>query len=228
MTTLAQLIASARTLSGDGSSDNFQRAENCSNNDGKADGSNLIFYVQNQPIAPSGLVQLRVDNVLLSPPYANPPIVTINEAIGQIVFAAGNAPTTSVFANYYYYLFPDAVWTEFVAAAMSELNFLNTQTHTLDQDVQQVEDKFLGALKLVIRSWFCARVAQQTGLWYNQRLQERVEDRDNIAKKWLEQSKEWRKEGLLARDDAYRGSGSKEHPAMKIKQFQPKPWSPYR
>jgi hypothetical protein len=226
--TLATLLTSARALSGDGPSDNYARSENLSNNDGACDGANLIFYVQNAPIAPGGLIQLVVDNTLISNPYSSGAIASVVEATGQIVFTAGHAPTTSLFANYYYYLFPDATWTEFVVAALEQLNFTDTAIESTDQAVQQIPDRFFGALKMLVRYWFAARVAQQTGLWYNQRLQERVDDRDSVSKKWLTIADAAMKNGLLARDDAYRGSGSKESPSMRIRQFQDRPWTPYR
>jgi hypothetical protein len=226
--TLATLLTSVRSLSGDGPSDNYARSENLNNNDGKANGTNLVFYVQNAPIAPGGLIQLMVDNTLIPNPYASASISAINEATGQVIFAAGHAPTTTIFANYYYYLFQDATWQQFVVSALEQLNFSNPSTESLDLDVQAIPDRFLGAVKMLIRYWFAARVSQQTGLWYNQRLQERVEDRDNVSKKWTSIATQAMKDGLLARDDAYRGSGSKEAPSFRIKQFQAKPWTPYR
>jgi hypothetical protein len=226
--TLATLISSCRILSGDGSSDNFSRSENLNNNDGAANGSNLIFYVQNQPIAPSGLVQLVVDNQLISSPYSDARIASIDEALGQIIFAAGHAPTTSVYANYYYYLFPDKVWQEFITAALEQLNFFNSGSQTLDVALSTVPDAFYAVVKLFVQYWFCMRVAQQTGLWYNQRLQERVDDRDNISKKWLQNAESVMKQGLAARTDAYQGSGSAAGPSFRIRQFQTKPWSPRR
>ncbi len=228
MTTLAQLLASARILSGDGPSDNFARSENCSNNDGKADGTNLVFYVQNAPIAPLGVVQLMVDNTRIATPYSSASIASINEATGTIIFNTGHAPTTSVFSNYYYYLFPDSVWNEFVLAAMEMVNFVNSSSNSLDQDVQKVPDAFFGALKMLIKYWFDMRIAEQTGTWYNQRLQERVDDRDSISRKYTELASASLKSGLIALEAAYQGSGSNAAPSFRIKQFQARPWSPER
>jgi hypothetical protein len=206
--------------------DSFARSENCLNNDSPINDTNTQFYVQNAPIAPGGLIQLTVDNQLISSPYTDARVTSITEQTGQFVLAT--APTTSVFANYYYYLFPDATWQEFVSAALEELNFYNATTQTLDDAVSAIPDVFLGAVKGLTRAWFASRIATQTGLWYNQRLQERIEDRDSISKKYADMSDRLRKSALLMRDDAYRGSGSKESPQMAITQMIPRVWTPRR
>jgi len=206
--------------------DNYARSENCLNNDSPIDGTNTVFYVEKAPIAVGGLIQLRIDNALIADPYTDARVTSIDEATGQFVLAT--APTTSVFANYYYYLFPDATWEEFITAALEELNFYDATTQSLDQAVSAIPDQFLGAVKALTRSWYASRVASQTGLWYNQRLQERVEDRDSISKKWADLSDRLRKSALLMRDDAYRGSGSKESPQFAIQQMIPRPWTPRR
>ncbi len=219
-TTLAALITSCRTIAADGPSDNFARAENV--NDAEfgfpIDGVNTTFVVKNLPITPSGTVKVVADNMLLQPTAYIP-----NESIGEITLAV--APITSCYVSYFFFLFPDSVWTEFVAAAMQVCNF---STGDPTDDVPLVNERFLPPIKAYTHAYFCNRVAAQTGLWYNQRLQERVEDRDNISSKWLRlgQAAEKRADILLAA--AYEGSGSEVAPAFRIGGFQPQPWAPYR
>lgn len=225
--TLADLIRSCRYLAGDSPTSNFARSENLSNNDGQANGTNLIFYVNNAPIAPGGVHQLLVDGVRIGSPYTSTAVANIDELDGQIIFASGSAPAGSIFCNYYYYLFGDNDWISFIDTAMKNMNFRST-TLTLDQDVQNVPLQFIPAVEAYVRYWYAMRVSQQTGLWYNQKLQERQEDRDSISKKWQQIATDAFKNANLMRDDAYRGSGSKEQPAFAIAQNQPRPWTPYR
>jgi hypothetical protein len=226
MADLAGFLVSVRILSGDGPSDNFARSENCLNNDSPVNGTNTIFFVQNAPVAPGGFISFRVDNQLISNPYTDGRVTSVDEATGQITMAT--APTTSFFANYYYYLFPDTVWTQFVQSALQNLNFINTSNQSVAQALANLTDAFTPAVQLLVKFYFCSRVAQQTGLWYNQRLQERVEDRDSVSRKWLALGDAAWKNAMLARDDAYRGSGSKEGPAFTIVQMQPFTWTPKR
>lgn len=219
-TTLAALITSCRTIAADGPSDNFMRAENV--NDAEfgfaIDGYNATFVTKNLPIVPGGVMSVIVDNATL-PPSGYTPI----EAIGQITLLT--PPSTSVYVSYYFYLFPDAVWTEFVAAS---LQICNLSTGDPFNDVPLIAENFLAAVKSYVSSYFCRRVAAQTGLWYNQRLQERVEDRDTISAKWLKQAESTEKQADYLLTSAYEGSGSQAAPAFAIGGFQPRPFTPWR
>jgi hypothetical protein len=226
MADLVDFLVSVRILSGDGPVDNFARSENCLNNDSPIDGTNTIFFVQNTPVAPGGFISFRVDNQLISNPYTDSRVASLNEATGQITLT--NPPVTSIFVNYYYYLFPDSVWTQFITSALQNLNFINTSTQTVNAALEQLTDAFVPAIELLCKFYFAGRVAQQTGLWYNQRLQERVDDRDSVSRKWLAIADAAWKNAMLARDDAYRGSGSKEGPSFRIRQMQQFPWTPSR
>lgn len=217
-TTLAALLTSCRILSGDGTLDNYMRSENCLQNDSPVDGVNKTFFVNSTPIAPGGTISVRVDNSLLAPSA-----YTVTEPVGQIVMSV--APTTSVYVSYYYYLFPDAVWTEFAAAALEALNLSSGVPAT---DVPLVPEGLLSALKTYTSTFFCWRVAKQTGLWYNQRLQERVEDRDSISKKWQLLGDSQMKMAIEMRDQYYSGAGANFKPSMRIVEHQPLPWTPSR
>jgi hypothetical protein len=218
MTTLPALILSCRTLAGDGSTDNFVRGENCNNpeNGNALDGLNMTFSVANFPVVPGGFQVIRVDNTVVTP-------TSVTEALG--IFTVPTAPQASVYATYYYYLFPDTVWTEFVVAGLEQCN-ISTGTPILDTTT--VPEGLLVVVKQYISYYFCQRMSMQTGLWYNQRLQERTEDRDNISRKWLALSQATLKAADAMLASYYAGSGTQDAPAFQIGGWQPRPWSPYR
>jgi hypothetical protein len=220
-----QFLISCRRLSGDGPSDNYSRDENLNYQNSAVNGTNTIFYVRNAPIAPGGVMQLTVDNSLIPQPY-NVPGLEINEVTGQIILAS--PPTTSVFCSYYYYLFDDPTWYEFILAAMQQLNLNSQGEGSLAHDISIMLPGIQGAAKSFAAYWFCRRVAQQTGLWYNQRLQEREEDRDTISKKWLALAETFYTQGIAMRNDFYDGAGSKFKPSFRIVENQPRPYTPRR
>jgi hypothetical protein len=218
-TTLAALITSCRTIAADGPSDNFMRAENV--NDAEfgfpIDGFNKTFVVKNFPIVPGGVQKVVVDNAVVPTAYV------ATETIGQITLTT--APTTSCYISYYFYLFPDSVWIEFIVAALQLTNFSTGVPLT---DASTLSENFIPIIKAYANAYFCRRVAAQTGLWYNQRLQERVEDRDSISKKWQTQAESWQKLGDQQLVQAYTGSGSDNAPSFRIGGFQPQPYTPTR
>lgn len=217
-TTLAALLTSCRLLSGDGTMDNFARAENLLAPDAPINGTNLTFFVQNIPMVPNGFQRVVVDNSLIGSGGYTPA-----EAVGQITFNV--APTTSVFASYYYYLFPDATWTEFIIAG---LEVLNLSTGIPATDIPLMPEGLLAALKTYAGAFFCYRVSKQTALWYNQRLQERVEDRDDISKKWQALGDKSLASADKMRDEYYSGAGTEHAPAFAIVEHQPTMWTPLR
>lgn len=216
-TTLAALITSCRALAGDGLSDNFKRTENVNDTEyGYAiDGANRTFVVKNLPVVPGGFFRVVVDNAVT---VAFVP----TEAQGQLVFTA--APTASCFVSYYYYLFSDTIWTEFISLALEALNFEDQAGDTTDATL--VPYGLLMALKLYAVSFFCRRVAMQTGIWYNQKLQERVDDRDNISAKFVKLAESNMKAAQAAVLSFYSGSGTDTAPAFRVGGYQPRPWTP--
>jgi hypothetical protein len=216
LTTLPELITSCRLIAGDGEVSNLARNENLKNAElgNDVNGVNTVFSVLNVPIAPGGIQMVRVDNT-----YVNIDTVTPNEALGMFTLAV--APQTSVYAMYYYYLFPDAVWTEFVTSALQRLN-LSSGNPTLD--VQNVPEGLLGALKIYAQAFFDTSVAQQTGLWYDQKLGERAESRDDVAKKYTTLAEKNFKQGDVARDAFY--NDRILVPNLVIQQHQASPWTP--
>ena len=218
MTTLAALITSCRILSGDGQSDNFMRAENLKSTDSgnTIDGTNTSFNVSNFPVVTGKFMAIVADNRLTT-------ALTVNEPIGA--FTLTTAPTSSLYASYYYQLFDDVAWTEFIN---SSFEILAISTGVPAIDVVNAVPGMLGVVKMYASYYFCMRVAKQTGLWYNQRLQERVDDRDAISKKWAAVADTQLKQAIIARDDFYTGSGKRHAPASAIVQHQPRPYAPFR
>lgn len=213
-TTLAALITSCRILSGDGPSDNFARSENLLNNDTPINGTNKVFYLQNNPVPT--VTRLIVDNQLTTGYTLDTPTGTLTLTV---------APTTSAFCSYQYYLFSDAVWTEFINTGLEALNL---SSGVPDTDLATFPLGLLQALKSYVSAYFCFRIAKQTGLWYNQRLQERVEDRDSISKKWQALGDKQFDHAMKMRDDFYSGSGADRKPSFRIVQNTPLPWTPTR
>lgn len=217
-TTLAALIVSCRTLAGDGGSDNFKRAENVNDTEYgyPVDGTNKTFVVKNLPVVPGGFFRVVVDNTVTV-------AFTPTEAQGQVVFT-GASPLTSVMISYFYYLFSDAIWTEFIALGLEALNFEDQSGDTID--VTLVPPGLLNALKLYAVSYFCRRVSMQTGLWFNQKLQERIDDRDNISTKFMKLAESNEKSAAAAALSFYSGAGTQFLPSFRVGGFQSRPWTP--
>lgn len=194
------------------------RAENLKSTDSgnTIDGVQTIFNVANFPVVTGKFMTIVADNKSAIP-------AATNEPIGQFTLAV--APTSSLYASYYYYLFDDTTWTEFVNSAI-EMLAIGTGNPTAD--IPLVPEGLLGVVKMYVGYFFCMRVAKQTGLWYNQRLQERVDDRDSISKKWASLADTQMKQAIIARNDFYQGSGKKNAPSMAIVQHQARTYVPER
>jgi hypothetical protein len=220
-TTLAAAITSARVLCGDSTTDNLSRNENLDNSDigNLINGSNKTFQVVNYPIVPGGEVSVIADGTLLALTTG----YTVNEPTGQFSLVA--APSSTLYVTYYYYLMPDSVWTEFVTWAVQRLNL---STGNLSTDVGNVPEGLLSALKLYSVAAWARRIAAQTGLWYDQKLQERNESRDDISKKFLTLGVQWEKDGDNARDSYYNGAGTQLKPSFRVNQMTPRGYTPYR
>lgn len=196
------------------------RAENVNDSEFgySIDGTNKTFVVKNFPVVPGGFSRVVADNTVTTN-------FTPTESTGQLVMTT--PPATSLYVSYYFQLFSDAVWTEFVTFGMQQIN-LSGISESAATDVPNVPEGLIAALKTYINATFCRRVAQQTGLWYNQRLQERVEDRNDISNKWLKLAESAQKLGDAQRMAYYTGSGAESSPAFRIGGFQPRPWTPVR
>jgi hypothetical protein len=182
----------------------------------KIDGVNGVFSLVNYPL-PTGGVQLVVEDGTITTAFV------VNEATGQITMTT--PPVATLYATYYYYLMGDDAWDEFV---LNGMEILNRSTGDPTIDVPMLEEGLIPALKSFAVSRFCMRVATQTGLWYNQRLQERVEDRDSVSKKFLALGAEWLKQGSSLRDGFYLGSGTEIRPAFTIVEHIARQYTPNR
>lgn len=182
------------------------------------DGSNRTFVVQNVPVVPAGFYRVVADNAVTT-------AFTATEAQGQLVMNV--APTNSLYVSYYFYLFPDAVYNEFVAAGLESINYEDASLNDAG-DIVNVPPGLLVALKYYVCAFFYQRVASQTGLWYNQRLQERQEDRDPISTKYAKLADSTLKKADAAREAFYKGSGSDAAPSFRVGGYQPRPWTPTR
>lgn len=224
MATLANVILDARALVGDGLTDNLVRDENLNNSDigNVVDGTNKIFSVTNFPVSPfasSGGVQVVVaDGSVL-------PVVqyTVNEPLGTIT--TNSSPQISIYASYYFFLMNDVSWTTFVKTGIERIN---ASTGNPLLDIQQVQEGLLPAVYQYACAAWAQRMSGQTGLWYNQRLQERDEQRDLISAKFRTLSKQMFDNGDKARDDFYKGNGSQNKAAFKIVQHPARSWTPSR
>lgn len=218
-TNISDVIVSARTLVGDGPTDNLARMENLNNADlgNVINGTNTVFQLKNFPIVPGGEVSFYVDGVALSTG------VSVDEATGVVVFTA--APTISAFATYYYFLMPDSTWEECILWALQRANLSTGSPYT---DIQNVAEGLLSSIKTYAASAWSNRIAGQTGLWYNQRLQERVEDRENISSKYAKQAEMLSKDGDNQLDNYYKGAGTQFRPAVQIVLHTPKQYTPDR
>lgn len=222
-TTLANFLIQARQNVGDGPTDNLARLESLNQPDsgGIINGTNVNFVFKNFPVvdpAVGGLTTVYVDGVLIpSSGY------TLNEATGEIVFNV--APTESAIVSYYYYLMTDTAWTNFTQDALRRINI---STGVPATDILGVPDPLIAALSSYAGGAWARRIAGQSGLWYNQRLQERQEDRDSISKKFMQMSEALFKDGDIARDDFYKGDGAQFKPAMTIINHTPRNVTPSR
>jgi hypothetical protein len=223
MAVFTEVLNSCRVSIGDGPTDNLARNENLNNNDlgNVINGENTVFAVTNYPIVPNGVQTVKADNVVLT----NPSGYTVNEPIGEIDLVA--PPVTYLFATYYYYLMPDTTWEEFILQGLEKCN-LSTGTDNVALDLLTVPEGLLLAVKQFSCAAFCYRLAGQTGLWYNQKLQEREESRAEISKKYMTLAHELAAQATTSRDDFYKGDGTQFKPALAISGRSPRPYTPYR
>lgn len=228
MSTLASAILSARQLVGDAPTSNLVRGEDLNNTDigNVFDGVTTIFSLTNFPVAPAasggGVAMVIADGIVLSP-TATPPDYVVNEPLGQLTLAV--PPSTSLHATYYFYLMDDSAWTEFITNGIERIN---ASTGVPATDIVTVPEGLLVAVKQYAAANWAQRLAGQTGLWYNQRLQERDEQRENISRKFMQLAKQFFDNGDKARDDFYKGSGSQNKAAFTIIRMMPRDWTPRR
>lgn len=222
MATLASAILDARSLVGDGPTDNLVRDENLNNSDigNVVDGANRIFSVTNFPVSPlvsGGGVQIVVaDGGVL--PVAQ---YTVNEPLGQITATA--APQLSFHASYYFYLMNDVSWTTFIKVGLERIN---VSTGVPASDIVNIPEGLLPAVYQYACATWAQRMSSQTGLWYNQRLQERDEQRDAISSKFMRLAKQMYDNADKSRDDFYKGSGRENRAAFMIVRHTPRTWTP--
>jgi hypothetical protein len=216
---LDAFIMSVRELVGDGPTDNLSRNENLDNSDlgHIVDGSNRRFGVLSFPIAPDGVVVVVQDGS---------PTLDYNVYEDTGVIVTWVPPAATLYASYYYYLLPDTTWIPFVIKAMEKLNVATVDGPEVD--LPNVPQGLLAALKSYTAASWCMRIASQTGLWYNQRLQERDEQRENISKKFSDMATVWTKLGDAERDSFYMGAGTQLRPNFRIVQMTPRNYTPSR
>lgn len=206
---------------GDGPTDNLSRLESLNNPDEAGtgiaiiNGSNTVFVTENFPIVSVEL--MMVDGTVITTGY------TVDDTTGTVVFVT--APNTAAYISYYYYLMTDEAWTDFTNDGLSRMN---VGTGDPDTDVQNLPQGLVSALTSYACGLWARRIAGQSGLWYNQRLQERQEDRDSISKKYLAMSEAMMKDGDIARDDYYKGSGKQYAPSFAIVMHTPRQYTPER
>lgn len=215
MASLSAVTLNARRLVGDGPTDNLVRHENLNNSDigNVLDGATTMFAVVNFPIAPGGIQNVYVDGVQLNPSTD----FTTYENTGQLTFSA--APAQSAYATYYYYLIDDSGWAAFIIQGLRKLGY---------PDVSQMPESLIAALVQYAASAWAQRIASQTGLWYNQKLQIRDEQRDSVSSKYSKMSKEYALQGDALRDAYYSGQGRQLKASFRILQMQPRGWTPTR
>lgn len=219
---LPTFLEDARTFVGDGPTDNLARLESLNNPDlagsgiNIINGTNVLFYVENYPIA--SVVLVLVDGSPISPSG-----YTLDETTGLFTFNVAPANTANV--TYYYYLMDDTSWTNFVQDGLSRMKL---STNDPASDIENVDPGLISALTSYAAGSWARRIAGQSGLWYNKRLQERQEDRNDISNKFMKQSEAYLKDGDIARDDFYKGAGQQYKPAMAIVQHTPRPYTPMR
>jgi hypothetical protein len=218
-TTLAALITSCRILSGDGYSDNIDRNENLNNPDlgGSVNSVNKVFFSSKTPIVTGGFVAVIADNVVLNLSQYTP-----DEAAGMLTLVT--APVTSLFATYYYNLFSDAIWTELLTAAVQAINMSSGQGMTID--IPLLPEGILPAVKLFANGFFLQKIASQTGLWFNQKLNEREDNRDNVAKKYADMAAKTLATAQKRLEDYYQDRILV--PAFGIVEHQARTWTPPR
>jgi hypothetical protein len=220
---LADVILSARLSVGDGPTDNLARNESLDNNDigNDINGTNQVFAVVNYPIVPGGTQSVIADGTVLATPAG----YTVNEPIGELTIV--DPPAATLYVTYYYYLLPDSTWQEFVVSGLSKLN-LSTGAANVETDLTTFPQGLIPALKAYACAGFCMRLSTQTGLWYNQRLQERDEQRDSIARKFMTLAQEFMKQGDAERNSYYSGAGTQLVPSFRIREMSPRPITPRR
>lgn len=216
---ITDFITQAREFVGDGYTDNLARLESLNNPDlgGIIDGNNKNFVTENFPV--QAVVSVQVDGATVTSPSG----YTLNPDTGQITFVV--APTQSAIITYYYLLMPDDSWEQFVQDGIRRLNL---STGDLADDIQNVPEGLLAALNSYTCGSWARRIAGQSGLWYNQRLQERNEDRDSISKKFSTMSQDLLKDGDIARDDYYKGAGKQYKPGFTVIMHPPRQYTPSR
>lgn len=218
MTTLPSLIVSGRRLVGDAADSNLQRNESLNNPDigNIINGTNTVFTFVNFPAV--SIVQALVDGAVVAAQYYE-----VDFTNGIITFDV--APVSTAYLTYYFYLMNDNDWTEFVTWA---LQAVGASTGNPLTDVPSVQEVLLPAVKMYAASLWASRIANQTGLWYNQKLQEREEDREQISAKYTKMAENYSKEADSQRDEAYKGQGKQFQPAFAINQKTPRLYTPYR
>lgn len=218
---LSDFLLAAREAVGDGPTDNLARLESLNNPDEAGtgiaiiNGTNTVFVTENFPIV--SVYSMMVDGNTITTGF------TVDENTGTVTFSV--APNTSAYISYYYYLMTDQAWTDFTNDGLSRMN---VGTGDPDVDLPNLAQGLISALTSYACGLWARRIAGQSGLWYNQRLQERQEDRDSISKKYLAMSENMLKDGDIARDDYYKGAGMQFAPAFAIVQHTPRQYTPQR
>ncbi len=213
--TAQEVIDSARHLIDDGPGDHFSNDEISF----QADGTNVRFKLTNQnvvQVAEGAPVDVEV--------YVNGAIVTISsveQAKGIVVLDAAPVAGAKVLAEYYFVLIADDVYLDFVKDTSTFLGFVPTFDASVDEVqfpliYRDAANKYTACL--------AAKKMSNLASWYYQaNAGNKNFNKDTIANKFREMSKDLCLDAEKSRNDVSTRHGQREAPATSLGRMLPMP-----
>lgn len=221
--TLAALIVSLRSLASDTTDSNVIFGEKIGDTQFVVDGTNKVFRLRNVPVV--GTVATAA-SVYLTRPGTSYRIQTgftmTDMANGILTFTAAPTANENIYADYNYYFFSDAKYTEFLNEAAS--NILQDAT----DDPTTVEAGLIPAMLQYALAYFFKARASQYQNRYSSSGGEAGQSVESVAKGFTMLATAAEKRADTMREDFYKRQGQREAPSAAVTNYRIDPITPIR
>lgn len=218
---LATLIASLRTLASDNTDSNVIYGEKIGDTQFLVDGTNRLFRLRNVPLVGANA---GVGNVYLTRPGTSYRIQTgftiTDVANGIITFTVAPTANESIYADYNYYYFSDAKYTEFLNEAASNL-LLNAT----DDPTTVVAGLIPAMMQYALALFFKARASQYQSR-YSSSGGEAGQSVESVASGYAKLAAAAEKRGDTMRQAFYENQSQNFSPGVAVANYRIDPITP--
>ncbi len=213
--TVQEVIDSARNLIDDGPGDHFSTDDvsfqvTATNQRFKLTNQNIVQIAEGAPVD----LEVYVDGAIVV-------VTSVDQAKGVVVLDAAPAEGSKVTAEYYFVLIEDAVYLDFVKETSTFLGFIPTFTLPIGEVpfpliYRDAANKYTACLA-------AKKMSNLTSWYYQSNSANKSFNKDTIASKFREMSKDLCLDAEKSRNDVSTRHGQREAPATSLGRLVPMP-----